>query len=362
MYDRTDENRFPFKHKRYVFSYERASLKEAQNVIQLCCEERRFPPPMKSTKIGDRQITFSVGASKCTSPEIIKYRRLFDYVPEYAKDNCFKDSALGAVHHVKLAPNTYFEDEKEDVITRIQIFDEEAQRKGGGHKLSIIKDVPESIIRFGPAKPLREHLWEKEDTAVFAHFFSQYHFIRKSRWIFSPCQVSPVSADVCFSELPLEEDCMAIILPFRQLYSKHPNDDLLNKVCNIHKRHCPKQHPTYDWVEEYRKAFNRTLENPSWFPLNKCEISVRRYLNAFAYGARVIHVKNQKQEVAQDWTYLLKTFKKEMVIMQYHAILRDLISRVSMVVGVLRQNVSNWVKDFGQEGGEGLEGSSIFNV
>ena len=361
VYDRTAEERFPFKRKWYIFSYKRASEEEIKQVISLCCKENDFPPPIKSPKIGDVQETFSVGVNHNTNPGILKYRHLFDFIPN--EDGYFKDKQFHRFCSVTLPPKSYFEDENEKPISLLQIFDEESQRMYGKNSLAIVKDMPESVIRFNSVIPVQKELWKNSDADIFAHFFKQFSFIRKSRWITSPCQISPISKDKCYARLPIQEDCMSVILPFRQMYSNNKKDNLFNKVCNLYKRHCPKEHPTYNWVKDYQRDFNNILNSLPDFPIQNCGINNRRYLNAFAYGANVVHVESNENEPIQDLEYLLKNFQREMIIMQYHVILRSLFSSMSMVVDVFRKNVGYWINNLGWGGcADKLSGSEIFKI
>lgn len=362
VYDRTAEERFPFKRKWYIFSYKRASEEEIKQVISLCCKENDFPPPMKSPKIGDVQISYSVGVNNTTSRRILNYRHLFDFISDYENRNSHEDEQIQRYCSVNLPLDTYYEDENEKPISLLQIFDEEMQRRNGGHGLAIVKDMPESVLRFSPAIPVRKELWKESDADIFALFFRQFSFIRKSRWINSPCQISPISKDICHARLPIQEDCMAVILPFRQMYSNDNKDNLFNKSCNLYKRHCPKGYPTYDWINDYQKDFNNTLNGTTNFPIRNCGINNRRYLNAFAYGAKVIHVKSNEIEPVDDFKYLLARFRQEMIIMQYHVILHDLLRTMYMVVDVLQKNVGHWINNLGWSGwSDKLSGSEIFN-
>lgn len=359
VYDRTAEEFF--KQKRYIFSYERASEEEIKEVMRLCCKKSDFPPKMTSPKIGDAQVSYSIGSNDYTDPEIIKYRHLFDFVDNSKKASCC-NKPFSSFHTVNLKPDSYYEDENGKPISYIQMMDEELRRKNGGTGIAIIKGHPESILRLEPVQPLRKELWNKADADVFALFFKQLNFILQSRWINSPCQISPISKDKCYTRLPLEEDCMAVMLPFRQIYSKNPSDDLFNKVCKIFKRHCPKKHITYIWIEDYHEEFNAILEGNAYFPMQNCNINVRRFLNAFAYGAKVVHVKSKEKEPAQDLNYLLNEFQREKIIMQYHVILRNLMGTILMVHELLRKNIKYWISNLGWEDTSGGPiGSDIFN-
>lgn len=346
--------------KRYVFSHERASEEEIEQVLKLCCKESDFPPPMKSSKIGDTQESYSVGLNDYTDRKILGYRHLFDYIHSNESGD-HKDQFYTPYHSVNLADKTYYEDENEKPISFLQIADAEAQRDDR-HLLAIVKDIPESILRFKSARPIRKNLWKKTDADIFALFFKQLSFIHNSSWINSPCQISPISKEKYLSKLPLKEDCMVIILPFRQIYSSNDSDNLFNKVCGIYKRHCPKEHPTYDWVEDYQKDFNGILEGYIHFPIQDRQINARRFLNAFSYGAKVVHVKS-REEPSLDLEYLLGKYQREQVIMQYHVILRGLMSKMSMVNGVLQKNVGHWVNNLGWERpSDKPSGSDIFTV
>ena len=341
----------------YVFSYERASDEEIEQVEKLCCTDSDFPPKI-SLKNGDVQTTYSVGATHCTDRKILNYRHLFDYIPDY-KGGGHKEELYTSICSVNLANNSYFEDENEVPISFLQISDEEAQRRGGGQCVAVVKDIPQSILRFEPAKPIRKELWGKPKADIFALFFRQFSFIWKSRWINSPCQISTVTTEEYIARLPLEEDCMSIIVPFRQIYSE--TDNLYNNACNIFKCHCPKEHPSYDWVVGYQKEFNHSLEGNTFFSILDCGINVRRYLNAFAYGASLVHV-NGKEKYKEDFDYLREKYQHEMIVMEYHSILHGLMSKMSMINDVMRKNVEYWINDLGWEKpSEKPLGSGIFN-
>ena len=361
VYDRTAEERFPLKRKWYVFSYERASEEEIQKVVSLCSPKKEFSPPIENPKLGDFKITYSIGA-RHTNLEILKYRHLFDLVPDYGVAN-IEHSGFRTFRSVSLTPNSYFEDENEKPISELDFFDEEMQRRNGETGIAIIFGKPESIFRLDPVKPTRDELWRNTDSDIIDHFFKQYYFIRKSRWFKSPCSISHTSRNEYFSQLPIQEDCMAIILPFRQLYSNNDTDNLFNKVCNVFKRHCPKDHQSFLWIEQYQKDFNLLLEEAPSFPLHNCEINRRRYLNAFAYGAKVVHVKGSNSEPSKDFEYLCNNFRLDEIVMQYHLILNDLMNKFAMVVDLLRKNFGYWVNDLGWKGpSEKPSGSDVFSI
>ena len=93
---------------------------------------------------------------------------------------------------------------------------------------------------------------------------------------------------------------MAVILPFRQLYSKDSADDLFNRCCKIHARHCCPHHAANEWVETYRRAFNAFLDSEESFPVIKTGLPARRYLDAFAYGANLVHATSRKDDPGAD--------------------------------------------------------------
>ena len=149
------------------------------------------------------------------------------------------------------------------------------------------------------------------------------------------------------SVLPAHQDCMAVVLPFRQLYSKDGMDDLFNRCCKIHNRHSPKCHPTHTWIDYYRKQFNAALDSPVGFPLHNCELPAKRYLDAFAYGARLVHSTGKNEESKADLNHLLASFPREMVVMGYHATLNQLLRAVSMAIPVVKLNVHHWTQTLG---------------
>ena len=90
------------------------------------------------------------------------------------------------------------------------------------------------------------------------------------------------------------------------------------------------------------------------------DLSARHYLNAFAYGANVVHATSKKTEPASDWDKLLGSNAKQLVVMGYHFVLHTLLRFVSLAIPVLRQNVTHWIKDLGWEGPELPSASNPF--
>lgn len=347
VYDRTAEERFPFKRKWYRFSYERATLEQTDDVLRICGHRQpELLPNAPPLGLEETRVSFQLGGITSTSRQIIEYRNLFELAPE-GELHADIEQYSGFLS-VTLPHDSYFEDENEKSITLLEVFDEEGKRRTGEGGFAIIMDMPESVIRCGPAEPERPELWSEADATLIAHLLETYEQLIRSRWIQSPCVVSPVSETEIHSVLPAHQDCMAVVLPFRQLYSKDGMDDLFNRCCKIHNRHSPKHHPTHTWIDYYRNQFNAALDSPVGFPLqSKSELPAKRYLDAFAYGARLVHSTGKKEESEADLNQLLATFPREMVVMGYHATLNQLLRTVSMAIPVLKQNVHHWTQKLG---------------
>jgi hypothetical protein len=360
VYDRAAEQRFPLKRKWYRFSYARATEEETNDVIHLCMTQKRESLSDSDAEIGTTRVSYKLGADG-TDTRILRYRHLFDYVPD-EKQAFSKDECRGGFTTVSLSPESYFEDENQTPIALVRIYDEEAKRRGGDGAFAIVLDQPESILRCGPVQPIRPELWQEADADLMMHLFEVYRQLFHSRWLKSECVVSPGAKGTSQVVLPMREDCMAVILPVRQLYSNDASDDLFNRCCKIHARHCPTSHPMHQWVEQYKKRFNACLEAPVGFPLNGCTLPARRYLDAFAYGAKVVHVTSKTSTPPEDWDYLLRTFPKGMVIMGYHYILRTLLHSVSMAATVLWQSVGHWISECGWAGSKPKGTSNPFGA
>lgn len=348
VYDRNAETRFPLKRKWYRFNYEKATEAEIAEVLRLASREDEIDlPPEPPLEVGKGSLSFRLSASdNGRSQEVLRFRHLFEYVPD--ESQVFSQAeAHGGFMMVGPSADSYFEDECGKPITKIEMMDAEARRNGGPNAFAIVHDEPGSILRLGPAEPIRPELWRKDDAALVAHFLGVYRQLVESRWRASDCVVSPSHSGGYKAILPVPEDCTAVILPFRQLYSKNSADDLFNRCCKIHSRHCPKGHPAFFWVQQYRKEFNAFLQSPPTFPMSAVGISAQRYLDAFAYGASVVHVSSKTDTPAVDLDSLLQSRPRELVVMGYHYILQQLMRFVSMAVPVIRQDVSHWIRDLG---------------
>jgi len=305
---------------------------------------------------GQWEETYSVSAGDTgTSPEILKYRRLFEAVEE-----C---DALGGGTRpfttVRLQPESYFEDEDGKPISMVDIYDRDMQRDGDTNAFAVVVDHPDSVLRRGPAEPIRPELWTQKDADLFARLFETYRFLARSKWVQSNCQVSPSKTGDATAILPVEEDCMSVILPFRQLYSSDEKDNLFNRACNLHNKHCEKGCPHWWWVDHYKHAFNKFLASAPGFCI-KTDISARRYLDAFAYGARIVHATSRSNVPVADFEALLSHNSKEMVVFAYHYILHSLLGYVSQAQIVMLQNARHWTNTRGWKGPTDLAVGDVF--
>jgi len=349
VYDSTAEERFPLKRKWYIFSYDKATQDEIAAVLKLV-NGNRFNECSDTSerKPGQATVTMSLNSDAySTSRKILQYRHLFEPVEE-SRLGSFIQGALEKGNRwtgVTLDPDSYFEDENENAISMVDIEDREARREGGDEIYTIVFNHPESVLRFGPEIPIRPELWLEADAGLFAEFFKTYSFLVQSRWLSSRCEVSPSKTSVSRAILPVQEDCMSIILPFRKLYSSDAMDDLFNRVCGIHNRHCRKDSAHFLWVTHHKKAFNNLLNTQAHMLWVEANISTRSYLDAFAYGASIVHATSRSTKPQDDIERLLENNDRNMVIMGYHYILRNLLSSVGQALQIIRQNILHWTRD-----------------
>lgn len=348
VYDRNADVRFPLKRKWYRFNYDKATPDEVEQVLALVKWRRpKLSCTASQAPVGEWQATYELSSvASATSSEILRYRRLFDFVPEDRLVTS-NDDLHGGFMCVSLPPESYFEDENGHPISLTEIFDAEAQRTSGKNTRAIVFDYPESVLRHSPAAPLRPELWTPRDAESLAQFFDVYRQLIQSRWIKSPCSVSPRPGGKCDAILPVEEDCRSIVLPFRQLYSKDSADDLFNRCCNLHNRHCPPGHPYFVWVDHYKARFNSFLNHSVRLPAVNCSITAQRYLDAFAYGVKLVHASAKDDTATRDVEALLSGNPQELVVLAYHHILQTLLGYVSMTLPILEKNVAHWVNDLG---------------
>ena len=361
VYDGTAGERFPLKRKWYRFNYEKATDEEAFAVLRLLKwderDERRQGPELK---LGQARVTVSLSVGEpFTRRQILRYRHLFEPVAE--ENVASKEEALRGFVNVTLPPDDYFEDENEQAISMVEMRDREARRVGGEHAFAIVAGHPESVLRLGPTAPVLKELWSAKDADLLAQFFSTYWFLIRSRWFVTRCEVSPSRGGTGTAVLPVTEDCMSIILPFRQIYSSDGMDDLFNRSCGIHNRHCPKETPHHSWVEHYKKAFNSYLNRTATPLMVKASISTRRYLDAFAYGAGIVHATSKTDEPRADLEALLGNNQKELVVLGYHSILHFLLGYVSQAVPIIQQNAHHWTHGLGWAGSARLAAQDLFD-
>lgn len=353
VYDETAEKRFPLKRKWYRFDYSKATSTEIAEVIRLT----RSPNSATCGEVATHGETSEVVASRASDRQhhIVRYRHLFVPVDE---NNVSNEIQANGFTTVSFPPDEYYEDENEQPISTMEMHDREARREKGENTYAIVLDHPETILRLGPVTPIRTELWTDKDADLFAQFFSIYRFLAKSRWLRSPCKVSSSTTGVVSAILPLHEDCMSVILPFRQLYSK--KDDLFNLACNLHNRNCPPNNPCHMWVKYYKDNFNCFLNAERTEPFVQTVISAQRYIEAFAYGAGMIHKRSDNQKPESDLLLLLHGNDKEKVVFGYHYILQTLLSFVSLATAVMQQNVQHWIQKLGWAKSKRLLAEDLF--
>lgn len=360
VYDRTAEERFPFKRKWYRFDYDRATDEEIADVLRLVDHRKDDSLPPMGHEIGETRVSFSIGGTESTDSRILQYRHLFEFVPE--TELLSNLGTPSAFLRVTLPPDSYFEDENQQPITIVEVHDEEARLAHGDGAFAVVMDHPESVLRCGPATPIRSELWTEASASLIAQLIEVHDHLCRSRWLMSRCSVTPLSKSEYHAVLPVHEDCMAVILPFRQIYSSDGMDNLFNRCCKIHAQHCPLDHAYSPWVTHYKDAFNGFLTREVGFPLQNTGMPAWRYLDAFAYGARLVHATSRKADPAEDLKSLLASHPKPMVVMGYHYILRQLLGYVSMALPVLRQNVSHWISECGWAGDVMPGGRELFGA
>jgi hypothetical protein len=98
------------------------------------------------------------------------------------------------------------------------------------------------------------------------------------------------------------------------------------------------------------------------FPPHCPDLPARRYLDAFAYGAKIVHATSRSTDPAADLATLLGGHRRELVVMGYHHILRTLLSHVSMALPVLGHNVNHWIHDLGWANGATPRGRDVFGA
>lgn len=348
VYDRTADAPFPLKSKSYRFNYDRATQAEIKDVLLLVAGHPKAPPPTAlDSERGIWKPTFELSGGEADARlQLVRYRHLFDYVPD-DQPICSEEDAHAGIRAFSLTAESYLEDESGQRTTFTQAFDHDIQRRHGEKAFASVPGHPESVLRCEPPEPIRAELWDADSASLIAQLLNVYRQLRESRWLQSRCVVSPSATGRCEAILPLHEECRAVLLPFRQLYSKDGIDDLFTRCCKIHNRHCHKTHPAFRWVELYRKRFNTFLSEIPGFPPVQCSVTAQRYLDAFYYGTPVIHASSKKNDHKADLEELFQHNSPGLVVMGFHYILRILLDDVSMTLPIIHKNVNYWTDVLG---------------
>ncbi|MCH8150472.1 MAG: hypothetical protein IH987_21255, partial [Planctomycetes bacterium] len=304
---------------RWFILDENRTAEEEKAIIIALIRGGKPPTPSAPDGVFAESLTISHGISG-TSRDILRYRHLFKECSseewKETHESFFKSGQHRSMESVSLM-GQYFEDELGNEISEIEMHDQMA-----GGKTTIIFGKPESVTRLGPTIPKDREGWSVDTANTMAQFFQVVDLIRDSTWMAAPLTITQFDkGDIASSSFPSTEAALSILVLFRQLFSSNKQDDLFNRACGAYIRHCEGPIKA-EWVKVEKSNFNGILNGRPWPGLIKVDCPTAELLDAFLYGARLIHSRDDKrQESTELLRGILDKTPREHLVMGVNAIL-----------------------------------------
>jgi hypothetical protein len=202
-------------------------------------------------------------------------------------------------------------------------------------------------LQLGPAKPKALDKWTVETANTIAHFFQVVDHIRTSSWMRSPLSMTLVGGEgVVSAAFPLPESAFGVLVLFRQLCSFDSKDNLFNRATGAYLRHVDHPGKTW-WVKSERTTFNTVLQRKPPVPFTDLTCSVKDVMDAFLYGARLMHSRPRDASTTQRLRDILSKTPREHLVMAYHSGMKFLLTHALTVYPVIKQDFLHWTAEVG---------------
>ena len=188
----------------------------------------------------------------------------------------------------------------------------------------------------------------QKDSDLFAHFIQIVGILQRSSWYKAPTviQYNMNHDGKTRGNMPILEQTAFALVYVRQLISTQ--DCMFNKACNQYKKFMDNQ-CKIEYVKEIQKKFNKYLkEESSFIPLRQYVNNHQQLIDAFLYGALILHGSNNPKSKLEDrerykQMYMDKKYKDH-YIFELNNTLKQVISMASTIGVLLQRDFGNWIQ------------------
>lgn len=330
-FDRTKESPWPLETRTWVLEWHLVGEDEKQEILAIMCsDDQGRPGTHPCPQPADEQIRYGF-----STPDLrmLKYRKYFrlrqDSDIGFGTPTC--SSTVRRILSVSLGVE-YFEDECGHQISELEMY-----RHVMKEEYPIVLGLPESVLCLGPASIRQSMSATSEDSDTLARFMDVVEYIARSTW-YRTLPSLAVSETEYRGQFPAGAQTQQVIAAIRQLFS---SDDLFNSACKRYMRLCGDRRKVA-WVKEWKRLFNESLREPPSFPAVP-GIAVYDLLNAFMYGAGILHSKDihDHEHTLRD---LIAKHGKPHLVMAVQASLRHIVDFAVRIFPVLLQDYRHWLE------------------
>jgi hypothetical protein len=210
-----------------------------------------------------------------------------------------------------------------------------------GQECPVICGDPDSVLRLGPVSAIERDRWTVQKANTIAQFLEMVERILASKWFHTPKSMTSSShkdkQELLEAIFPNDEDVMAVLTYFRQLYG---DDELVSRVCGIYLKHSGDGRKK-DWILERQQTFESLVTSPPAFFKGNGETRLE-IIRMFMYGARLLHSSSRHGQTAALQAFITQHQRHASVII-FNACLMDLFGVASTIYPVVKQDFSHWI-------------------
>lgn len=183
----------------------------------------------------------------------------------------------------------------------------------------------------------------QEHSDALARFMQVVAILSRSSW-------QKNFGDICVKQcggstkanLPSLEDTTYALLWIRQLVSTG-NDNLINKAAGCYGRFTTGPRQLY--CKERQRAVNELLADNPWQRGNNPANTNREFLEAFWYGAGIIHAPGDSPAHDNYKAIYLERHNKELILHDLHFLLQQILQIVSEIEFLIRKDYARWIHE-----------------
>jgi len=186
--------------------------------------------------------------------------------------------------------------------------------------------------------------FSQKDSDLFAHFIQIIKVLQDSEWYKMPTKVSWHQENGTKANLPSFEHTVFALTCIRQFTGQ---DDLLNRTCNRYKHFidCVKRENIVKRQNDFNKFLDGKIADHSGDTcLHEYFNNTRQFIDAFLYGALIIHGPEKSNEAKCQRYKQMYLDKKNKVfyLSELNNTIHEILSIASGIAVILQKDFAHW--------------------